>query len=111
MKRAPASGSATVVTHSSFQAAHMRLEQIHGILVDGGLSGGSGSHNGHSGVNYYLDGGNETFGVNGPGETWCSLEILIAGGSRLAGGRKVRFCIDTPSTCTAVRSLSSTSSA
>ena len=44
MKRAPASCSATVVTHSSFQAAHMRWEQIHGILVDGDLSGGTGTH-------------------------------------------------------------------
>ena len=74
MKRAPASGSASAVTHSSFQAAHMRLEQIHGILVDGGLSGGSGTHNGNSGVNYYLDGGNETFGVNGLGKKYSAAK-------------------------------------
>ena len=69
---------------------------VHGIVIDRGLSRGTGTHCGHSGVNYYLDGGNETFGVNGPGETWCSLELEVAGGSRLTGGRRDRFCIDTP---------------
>ncbi len=64
-----------------------------GILIEGGLRYGSLSHGHCSGVNFYLDGGLETFT---PGGGWISLELYVVKAKKLKKGRAHRYCCTGP---------------
>ncbi len=66
-----------------------------GILTEGGLRYGSGSHGHCSGVNFYLDGGLETFT---PGGGWISLELYVVKATKLKGRKCLahRYCCTGP---------------
>ena len=66
-----------------------------GILVERGLRYGSRWHGPCRGVNFYLDGGLETFT---PGGGWISLELYVVKATKLKGrkGRAHRYCCAGP---------------
>ena len=51
------------------------------------------THDGNSGVNFYVDGGLETFT---PGDKWIQLELYISKAKHLKSGRQGRYCITGP---------------
>ena len=61
-----------------------------GILIDKRLLGGSRKHGPHSGVNFYLDGGYETFS---PGDGRCQLELFVTRAVQLGGRREHCYCV------------------
>ena len=61
-----------------------------GILRDGRLRYGNGTHQGDSGVNIYSDGGLETFGGS---KGWVQLEVRCTNTKKLKGGRVNRYCV------------------
>jgi hypothetical protein len=61
-----------------------------GIFGDGFLQYGTCSHQGAAGVNYYTDGGVETFSS---GDKWVSLELAVTAGVQLKNGRAHGYCI------------------
>ena len=69
-----------------------------GIVRDGGLSWGTCTHNGKSGVNYNTgtNGGAWTFNgvpATSAEETWIALECHVTASSKLKGGATQRYCI------------------
>ena len=67
-----------------------------GILVEGRLRYGIRTHDGHSGVNIYSEGGLETFnGFKGP-KGWVQLEVRCSNTTRLVGGRPGQYCVKGP---------------
>lgn len=62
------------------------------------LNYGTCTHDRIHGVNFYTDGGTETFSEYPMGTTdsalaWCSLELNVSCATKLRGGRSGRYCI------------------
>ena len=64
-----------------------------GILAERGLRYGSRKHGHCRGVNFYLDGGLETFT---PGGGWISLELYVVKAKKLKKGPAHRYCCTGP---------------
>ena len=61
-----------------------------GFFAEGGLRNGVCTHHSLKGVNFYVDGGLETFDDQGG---WCSIEVEVARATELRGGRRGRYCV------------------
>ena len=64
-----------------------------GIFNDQCLRYGTSTHSGCSGVNFYADGGLETFTNH---DHWIRMELHVCKGQELRGGRSARYCIVGP---------------
>ena len=64
-----------------------------GIFNDQCLRHGPSTHSGCSGVNFYADGGLETFTNH---DHWIRMELHVCKGQKLRGGRSARYCIVGP---------------